>query len=110
MGSSLKESRNIKEPVPKWLFKNARSRAQKISHHMGESSMMKTIAEKYKHYEEIFVNKIEGSPFWQKVANFTSSDPKKIALGGAEGFVMNKLFFPIYGPIELYLITKVYQW
>lgn len=105
-----KTRRNITGPVPQWIRKESASHFKEYARKVRKSSRMRWIAEKYKYYEDLFAQKAEQSRWFSLMSSWLRKDPRNLALGIAEGLIITKFMFPITGPLELYLLTKFFQW
>jgi len=106
-----KERRNI-DDVPKWIQRQALRRWKKASEKIenSQSPTVRWLALKFRHYSDILAERAVVSRYWSSLVSWTRQDPRRLALGVAEGLILTKLMFPLTGPAELYLIVKFYEW
>jgi len=66
-------------------------------------------AEKYWYMSDKLQASAESNRFWRGAIERAGGDPKAVALGVAEGTILCKVTFPLWGPLELLLIVKAFQ-
>merc|ERR1712176_801550 len=67
------------------------------------------VSETYRTYADKYAERLAEYRVWAWFAKTLAQDPKKLALGVAEGIILSKLTFPIYGTIGFYISMRCYQ-
>lgn len=65
------------------------------------------IAQKYWYLSDKMQSSLQKSRALSAIIHHTGGNPVRVALGVAEGFVLCKVTFPLWGPLELWAILRV---
>jgi hypothetical protein len=75
----------------------------------GSATVFTRLGNWYGHYSEKLATRVAANKYWASISSIMGMDPRKLALGLAEGVILYKLTFPITGPLGLYFVVKYYQ-
>jgi hypothetical protein len=75
----------------------------------GSSTVFTRLGRWYGQTSEKIATRVAQNRYWVQLSSTLRMDPRKLALGLAEGMILYKLTFPVTGPVGLYFVVKYYQ-
>lgn len=85
----------------------AKARASRKSGILG---MYDKAAEWYRIKSKVYADTVAANSMWANLSAWLAQDPRRLALGVAEGIILYKALFWVHGPVELFLIARYFKY
>jgi len=85
----------------------AKARAYRKS---GISGIYEKVADWYCIKSQKYAESFAANRMWATVSECVAQDPRRLAVGVAEGLILYKALFWLHGPINLFLIVRYFQY
>lgn len=97
------------QPLSRFFQKPSRAAWNRVGVGLRERITSSRFAEWYRDKSKKLADRFAASTVWSATSRALALDPRRFALGMAEGVILYKLTFPLHGPLELFLVVRYYR-